>query len=73
MSYSVKEEIQKRDKTRNRINFKHLLWVIGLILITLIICSTLIWINSHSWTIRFEMDDNTLGAVKSINWSAMPK
>ena len=50
---------------------KHLYWVVGLIIITLLICGTLIWINSHSWIIGFEMDNNTLEAVKSINWSAL--
>jgi hypothetical protein len=48
---------------------KHTIWIIGLIIITLIICFTLIWINYNSWTIRFEMDNNTLEAVKSMNWS----
>lgn len=51
----------------------HLYWVVGLVLITIIICATLIWINFHSWTIRFEMDSNTLEAVKSIDWSNLPK
>ncbi len=50
---------------------KHLYWAIGLVLITIILCGTLIWINFHSWTLRFEMDNNTLEAVKSINWSAL--
>jgi len=54
-------------------NTKHLYWVIGLIVITLLICGTLIWLNSNAWTLRFEMDNNTLEAFKSINWSAMPK
>ena len=52
---------------------KHLYWVIGLVLMTLIICGTLIWINYNSWTLRFEMDLNTLEAIKSINWSAIQK
>ena len=38
---------------------KHLYWVVGLVLITIILCGTLIWINHNSWTLRFEMDDNT--------------
>jgi hypothetical protein len=50
---------------------KHLLWVIGLIIITLIICITLIWLSYVTWTFRFEMDSNMLEAVKSINWSAI--
>ncbi len=52
-------------------NKKHLYWVIGLLLITIIICGTLIWLNLNAWTIRFEMDNNTLEAFKSINWSAL--
>ena len=51
----------------------HLYWIIGLVLITIILCGTLIWINLHSWTLGFQMDNNTLEAIKSINWSAMPK
>ncbi len=52
-------------------NKKHLYWVIGLVLIIAMICGTLIWVNSHSWTIGFEMDNNTLEAVKSIDWRAL--
>lgn len=48
---------------------KHLYWVIGLIIIVLIISATVIWLNYNAWTIRFEMDDNTLEAIKSINWT----
>lgn len=48
--------------------FIHFSWVIGLVLITLIICGTLIWINYNSWTVRFEMDDNTKEAIESIDF-----
>lgn len=48
---------------------KHWIWIIGIIIITLILCATFIWINYNSWTLRFEMDNNTLEAVKHINWS----
>ena len=47
---------------------KHLYWVVGLVLITIVLCGTLIWINHNSWTLRFEMDDNTLKAVESIEY-----
>lgn len=47
---------------------KHLIWAITLIIIVLSICGTLIWLNYNSWTIRFEMDDNTNDAIKSIEW-----
>lgn len=50
---------------------KHKLWVIGLVIMVLIICGTVIWLNYNSWTIRFEMDNNTLEAIKSINWSEL--
>lgn len=52
---------------------KHLLWILGLVLITIIICGTLIYINNNPYAIRFEMDNNTLEAIKSINWSEVPK
>lgn len=52
-------------------NKKHLYWIIALVLITIILCGTLLWINAHSWTLRFEMDNNTLEAVKSVNWTAI--
>jgi len=55
----------------SKIMNKHLVWIIGLIIIVSIICGTLIWINFHSWTFRFEMDNNTLEAIKSINWSSI--
>lgn len=48
---------------------KHLIWVIGLIIISSIICGTLIYVNKNSWTLRFEMDDNTKDAIESINYS----
>ncbi len=48
---------------------KHLYWVVGLVLITIILSGTVIWINYNSWTIRFEMDDNTFEAIKSLNVS----
>lgn len=50
---------------------KHLIWVIGLIIITLIWCATILWVNYHTFNFSFTMDDNTLQAVKSINWSVI--
>lgn len=47
---------------------KHLIWAISLILIVLMICSTIIYINYNSWTLRFEMDDNTKEAIESIEF-----
>lgn len=47
---------------------KHIVWAVTLFLITFIICSTIIWVNYNSWTIRFEMDDNTKEAIESIEF-----
>ena len=56
---------------------KHLAWIIGLFLIVFTICltisTTIVYLQSNAWIIRFEMDNNTLEAVKSVNWSVMPK
>lgn len=46
-------------------------WMVALVLIVIIICGTLIWINHNSWTVRFEMDDNTLKAIESIDWDSI--
>ncbi len=47
---------------------KHLIWAITIFSIVLMICGTLLWINHNSWTIRFEMDNNTKEAITSIEW-----
>ncbi|KKM97762.1 hypothetical protein LCGC14_1164720 [marine sediment metagenome] len=47
---------------------KHLIWAISLLLVVGIICGTLIWINYNSWTLRFEMDDNTKEAIESVEY-----
>lgn len=52
---------------------KHIIWIIGLIIMFSIICGTLIYLNAHPYSIKFEMDNNTLEAIKSVNWSAIPK
>ena len=46
-------------------------WMVALVLIVIIICGTLIWINHNSWTVRFEMDDNTLKAIESVEWDSL--
>ncbi len=46
----------------------NLIWVIGLIIIFGMLCGTLIHLNRNAFTVRFEMDNNTLEAVKSIEW-----
>jgi len=52
---------------------KHLYWVIGLVIIVLILCITIIWLNYNAWTLRLEMDNNTLEAIKSINFTEIIK
>lgn len=47
---------------------KHLIWAISLIIIVTMICATAVWINYNSWTIRFEMDNNTKEAIDSFEW-----
>ena len=47
---------------------KHLIWAISLVLIVFTICGTLIYINNNSWTVRFEMDNNTREAIESIEY-----
>lgn len=51
---------------------KYQFWGIVIIVVVAMICITaeVIGILGH-WTIRFEMDANTLEAIKSINWSAI--
>jgi len=39
---------------------KHIIWATTIITVILILCGTLVYINHNSWTLRFEMDDNTL-------------
>ena len=60
------------DKIKAEIN-KYQFWTT----IIIIICITLVVITCiiiyHPYTIRFEMDNNSLEAIKSINWSALPK
>jgi hypothetical protein len=48
---------------------KHLIWATTIFLIVAMLCGTLIWINHNSWTMRFEMDDNTKEAIQSLNFS----
>ena len=54
-------------------NKKHLYWVIGLIIIVVLVCGTLIYLHQNPYVIRLEMDNNSLEAIKSVNWSAIPK
>ena len=47
---------------------KHLIWAITIFSIVLMVCGTVIWINYNSWTVRFEMDDNTRIAIESVEY-----
>jgi len=48
---------------------KHIIWATALILIFGMICGTLIYLNSHPYI--FEIGDNALEAIKSMNWTAI--
>lgn len=50
---------------------KHIFWGIVLLMIVFAICGTLIYLNSNPYIL--EIGDNALEAVKSINYSALPK
>lgn len=52
-------------KEKEFINF---VWAMSLLSIVIIICGTLLWINHNSWTLRFEMDDNTKEAIESVEY-----
>ena len=50
---------------------EHLIWVIGLVLMVIIVCGTIIYLNSNPYSLKIEMDNNTLEAVKSIDWEVI--
>ena len=52
---------------------KHLIWTTAFILIAIIVCGTVIYLNHNSWTVRFEMDDNTRAAVESLDLEKLNK
>lgn len=47
---------------------KHIIWAGTIVLVIAMLCGTLIYINNNSWTVRFEMDENTLQAIESIEY-----
>jgi hypothetical protein len=49
------------------------MWRILIIVSLTIICITAIAIANSTYTINLNMDNNTLEAIKTINWSAIPK
>jgi hypothetical protein len=63
-------EENKQMVTKQQIEYKKTLirWLFGVTIIILI-CVTIILVVTNTYTIRFEMDNNTLEAFKLINWS----
>ena len=53
-------------------NFKHWIWAMVILACVVTICITIDDIAKHPYTIRFEIDNNTLEAVKSVNWTEIP-
>lgn len=47
---------------------KHFIWAISLMVITFMLCCTVLYINYNSWTVRFEMDNNTKEAIESVEY-----
>ena len=47
---------------------KHFIWASTILVIVAMLCGTLLWINYNSWTLRFEMDDNTKEAIESVEY-----
>jgi hypothetical protein len=50
---------------------KIFIWAIVISLMIAIICITIAFLSYQGYTIRFEMDNNTLEAIKSINYTAI--
>ena len=47
---------------------KDLLICLTILLSVAMICGTILWIQHNSWTLRFEMDDNTKEAIQSVEY-----
>jgi len=52
---------------------KHKLWAGVIFFIVFCIVIVVLYSASQPFIIRFEMDNNTLEAIKHINYSALPK
>ena len=50
---------------------KHKVWAFIIITCVFIICTTILIIVNTPYNIHFSMDNNTLEAIKSINWTAI--
>ena len=47
----------------------HKIWALVVLMVVFMLCITIIIAINHPMVIRFEMDNNTLEAVKSINYT----
>jgi hypothetical protein len=45
--------------------------LVFILLVVVIICATIIIVANSTYTIGFTMDDNSLKAIQSINWSVV--
>jgi hypothetical protein len=50
---------------------QQLWWMLTISIVVLLVFIAVMYGLTHPYTIRFEMDNNTLEAIKSINWTAM--
>lgn len=55
----------------NEIPANQLMWAALIAICVSLLCSTALYINTNVGALRFEMDENSLEAVKSVNWTAM--
>lgn len=54
---------------KNYLPEKHLFWGIILIISLTIISFTILSIVNHPYEVKLSMDNNTLEAIKSVNWT----
>jgi len=47
----------------------HVIWATALVIVVLVLCGTLIYLNRNPYI--FEIGDNALEGIKSMNWSAL--
>lgn len=46
-------------------------WIFCIIICVFIICLTIIICFNSTYTLNFTMDNNTMEAIKSVNWTAI--
>lgn len=49
---------------------RHVIWAMTIVVVVFMLCMTVWFASLHPYTIRFEMDNNTLEAIKSIKDTA---